>query len=88
MKSFPSKGAELERPDTAQRSALPAAVPSPCINVCRMQAASGLWEGCPRTFAEIAGWTSMSEADKRETWLRMEQRLAVIAATVSAQAPP
>ena len=36
-----------------------AVAPSPCINVCRMDAASGLCEGCARTLAEIAGWLSL-----------------------------
>jgi predicted Fe-S protein YdhL (DUF1289 family) len=50
------------------------AVPSPCINVCRMDAASGLCEGCLRTLAEIAGWASMDEADKRCVWQQIAQR--------------
>lgn len=65
----------------------PAVVPSPCVNVCRMQA-SGLCEGCARTLAEIAGWASMSEADKRETWLQIEQRRAAIAETATRKAQP
>jgi predicted Fe-S protein YdhL (DUF1289 family) len=32
------------------------AVPSPCISVCRMDAATGLCEGCFRTLDEIAAW--------------------------------
>ncbi len=56
----------------------PAAVPSPCVNVCRMHAASGLCEGCARTLAEIAGWASMSEPDKRRVWQRIEQRRTAI----------
>jgi predicted Fe-S protein YdhL (DUF1289 family) len=51
-----------------------AAVPSPCINVCRMHAASGLCEGCQRTLAEIGAWASMGEAEKREVWRQLEQR--------------
>ena len=56
-------------------------VPSPCINVCRMDAATGWCEGCQRTLAEIAGWGGLSDADKcaiwsalparREVWLRL-----------------
>ncbi|MGA1318970.1 MAG: DUF1289 domain-containing protein, partial [Rubrivivax sp.] len=30
------------------------AVPSPCINVCRIEPASGWCEGCARTLEEIA----------------------------------
>ena len=38
-------------------SAVTEPVPSPCISVCRMDAASGLCEGCLRTLDEIAAWS-------------------------------
>ena len=41
------------------------AVPSPCIDVCRMDAASGWCEGCLRTIDEIAAWGALADADKR-----------------------
>ncbi|HYN61992.1 MAG TPA: DUF1289 domain-containing protein [Rubrivivax sp.] len=53
------------------------AVPSPCINVCRMDAASGLCEGCQRTLVEIGAWASMGDAQKREVWRQLEQRRKV-----------
>ena len=40
-------------------------LPSPCISVCRMHAASGWCEGCRRTLDEIARWSTMSEAEKQ-----------------------
>jgi uncharacterized protein len=49
-------------------------VPSPCINVCRMDAASGLCEGCQRTLVEIGAWSSLDEAGKREVWRQLDQR--------------
>jgi predicted Fe-S protein YdhL (DUF1289 family) len=52
-------------------------VPSPCINVCRMDAASGLCEGCLRTIDEIVAWGTMADDDKRAVWQRLEQRRAV-----------
>ena len=52
-------------------------VASPCINVCRMDAASGLCEGCLRTIDEIAAWGTMGDDDKRAVWQRLEQRRAV-----------
>jgi predicted Fe-S protein YdhL (DUF1289 family) len=55
-------------------------VPSPCISVCRMSEASGLCEGCFRTLDEIARWSGMSEADKREVWNRIEVRMAAAGA--------
>ena len=59
-------------------AALPpgAPVPSPCICICRVDPRSGLCDGCFRTIDEIAGWTSMSEAGKREVWLRLGERAA------------
>lgn len=49
-------------------------VPSPCINVCRMDAASGLCEGCLRTLDEIAAWGTMDDDGKRMVCQRLEQR--------------
>lgn len=39
-------------------------IASPCINVCRMDAKSGLCEGCLRTVDEIAGWAAAPDAQK------------------------
>ena len=49
-------------------------VPSPCLSVCRMDAASGLCEGCLRTLDEIAAWSALDETDKRAVWQRIEKR--------------
>lgn len=49
-------------------------VPSPCISVCRMDARSGWCEGCMRTLDEIAGWSTMDDADKRRVWRVLPQR--------------
>jgi uncharacterized protein len=51
-----------------------AAVPSPCISICRMDAASGWCEGCQRTLDEIADWSVMDDAAKRAVWLMLSQR--------------
>ena len=37
-------------------------VVSPCINVCKMDADSGLCSGCFRTIDEIAAWARASDA--------------------------
>jgi predicted Fe-S protein YdhL (DUF1289 family) len=50
-------------------------VPSPCISVCRIDAASGLCTGCLRTLDEIAGWSRMEDAGKRRVWRAIEQRV-------------
>ncbi len=43
-------------------------VPSPCVSVCRMDAGSGLCEGCLRTIDEIAGWGRLDDVAKRRIW--------------------
>ncbi|MCW5656077.1 MAG: DUF1289 domain-containing protein [Burkholderiaceae bacterium] len=60
-------------------------VPSPCVNVCRMDAVSGLCEGCLRTIDEIAAWGTMDDADKRAVWQRLEQRRALRPAASTAR---
>ena len=52
-------------------------VQSPCINVCRMGAKSGLCEGCARTLDEIAAWSVMDDAQKQAVWDQLPQRRAV-----------
>ena len=49
-------------------------VPSPCLSICRMDAASGLCEGCFRTLDEIAGWGMLDDAGKRAIWERVTRR--------------
>lgn len=56
------------------RACYTASLPSPCVSVCRMDAASGLCAGCLRTLDEIAAWGRMDEGGKRAVWLQIEQR--------------
>lgn len=49
-------------------------VASPCINVCRMDAASGYCEGCRRSIDEIAAWSSYSAAQKRAVLAQLPAR--------------
>lgn len=49
-------------------------VPSPCVNICRMDAASGLCEGCQRTIDEIASWSALDDDARRAVWSRVEAR--------------
>ena len=49
---------------------------SPCISVCRMNAVSGLCEGCFRTRDEIAAWGNSDDDAKRATWVRIGHRIA------------
>lgn len=39
-------------------------VGSPCIDVCRLNASSGLCEGCLRSRDEIKAWKSMNDPDR------------------------
>ena len=48
--------------------------PSPCISVCRMDAGTGLCEGCFRTLDEVASWGMMADDDKRAVWRELVQR--------------
>jgi hypothetical protein len=48
--------------------------PSPCINICRMDAATGWCEGCQRTLQEIGTWSSLADADKRAVWQALPAR--------------
>ena len=64
-------------------------VPSPCINVCRMDEPSGWCEGCLRTIDEIAAWGSLGDDDKRALWRRLDERRVVWdAARRSAETAP
>ncbi|RZS54415.1 DUF1289 domain-containing protein [Sphaerotilus mobilis] len=42
----------------------PGGVASPCINICRLDAAKSHCTGCLRRLDEIAGWSRMSDAQK------------------------
>lgn len=54
----------------------PDPVPSPCINVCRMDARTGLCEGCQRSIDEIVAWGSAGDEDKRAVWRAIQRRRA------------
>jgi predicted Fe-S protein YdhL (DUF1289 family) len=49
-------------------------VPSPCIDVCRMDPNSGLCEGCLRTLDEIAGWAAVTGDAKHLILAAIAQR--------------
>lgn len=55
-------------------------VPSPCVDVCRMHAASGWCEGCLRTLDEIAAWSVLDDAGKRTVWKLLPKRREALAA--------
>jgi len=53
-----------------------AEVASPCVNVCRMDAASGYCEGCRRSLEEIACWSVYGPAEKHAVLARLPARKA------------
>lgn len=69
----------------AQVAASPAGsdLASPCISVCRMDASSGLCEGCLRTLDEITQWGRASDSAKRAMWRALDERAAAFVATGS-----
>lgn len=52
----------------------PGPVRSPCMSVCRMDAATGLCEGCLRTLDEIARWADMDTPDRLDVWQQVGRR--------------
>ena len=51
-------------------------VPSPCTQVCTIDAATGQCAGCLRTIEEIAAWGALDDASKLIVWQRIEVRRA------------
>ena len=49
-------------------------IASPCIDVCRMNASTGLCGGCFRTIDEIAAWSSADAAQKRAILAKADAR--------------
>jgi len=49
-------------------------VPSPCINVCRMNPQTQLCEGCFRTLDEIAAWSALSDSEKSAVLAQLPSR--------------
>ena len=49
-------------------------VPTPCINVCRLDEATGLFLGCARNGAEIAAWAEADAGFKRTVWETLPSR--------------
>ena len=60
-----------------------APVPSPCIDVCRMNPDTGWCDGCLRTIEEIAGWSSFDDVQKRAIWDSIEVRHAQLMAKLA-----
>ncbi|HEX3395166.1 MAG TPA: DUF1289 domain-containing protein [Steroidobacteraceae bacterium] len=51
----------------------PPAVPSPCVDICRLNA-EGLCVGCRRTLGEISEWPHASDARRLEILRELKLR--------------
>jgi len=51
-------------------------IPSPCVDICLMDDATGWCEGCGRTLDEIARWGSTDKADRDAVMAELPGRLA------------
>lgn len=56
-----------------------AGVASPCINICRMDEASGLCIGCFRSLDEISRWSRTGDDDKIKILAAVEKRRLAVA---------
>lgn len=63
-------------------------VPSPCTNVCRIDARTGWCEGCARTIDEIAAWSTLSDDGKQRVWDELAVRQASQGLLTRASAGP
>ena len=49
-------------------------VPSPCVNICKIDPDTGACHGCRRTLDEIAAWSTLGDVDKRRVWRQLPDR--------------
>jgi len=64
------------------------AIATPCSKICMIDPVSGLCIGCARTLAEIAGWPSMPDAERRRILDQLPSRRPVLAGRDIAKAEP
>ena len=65
-----------------------APVSSPCTRVCRIDGGSGVCAGCARTLDEIARWSAMSEAERRQVCARLPARRVDAASRAAVRQKP
>lgn len=49
-------------------------IPSPCINICKMDADNGLCIGCFRTIDEITRWSRIDDAQRADILAAIARR--------------
>ncbi len=52
----------------------PAAIATPCVQVCIVDGPSGLCLGCYRTLTEIAGWRALDPAERDRIMAELPSR--------------
>jgi len=55
---------------------------SPCVGVCKIDDDTGFCLGCARTLSEVAAWPSLADLAKDEVWIKLPERLALLAIRV------
>jgi predicted Fe-S protein YdhL (DUF1289 family) len=65
---------DRERRRAERRRLLASGPPSPCIAVCRLDAATGYCEGCYRTIDEIRDWIIMLPDERHAVLQRLVAR--------------
>lgn len=50
------------------------AVPSPCTQVCTLDAVTGRCLGCLRTIEEIAAWATLDDGARLAVWAELDLR--------------
>jgi len=64
-----------------QRSTVDTPVRSPCVSVCVLDpAGTNVCTGCGRTLDEVAAWSELSNAQRRDVVARCPARLAALRA--------
>jgi predicted Fe-S protein YdhL (DUF1289 family) len=63
-------------------------IPTPCVGICRLDAETGLCEGCMRTLAEISSWGVASNQQRLEIVQRLRERRRARGITSPADARP
>lgn len=58
---------------------------SPCIDVCTMDADTGLCAGCGRTLEEIAVWSTLSDAERTRIISELADRMRAAGLKVPAE---
>ena len=66
------------RGEVLRGEAVPAPA-SPCIRICIMDDATGLCIGCGRSLDEIAGWLTLSSAQREAIMQVLPARLVALA---------